>query len=289
MSIVERYWAGVLQRLRAEVEVLSELVRHAGERGRANELALARILEAFLPSRWQVGSGLLIDSHGRYSAQMDIVIQERSDEPAIFAQATELLYPVETVVASIEVKTTLSTPDVTKDFREKKAKLAELEPVTGTRPLFALLAYDCEPSPKTLAGHLRSHESTDAPDLACVLNLCMLAGTATVFASEEYTVGNCLLQERDAAGAWTGAYIEAEKGEKERAVGGMIYPVVRHSDGKRYLGDPGRTLLLFVEALVRAGAEARGASAPTLSAYLSDDARALHAVEAQGDLQTDFI
>lgn len=102
-NVVEQYWTGVLDRLRAEVDVLGTLIDHAGERGRENEIALSRILERFLPSRYGLGTGLLVDAEGGYSRQADLVIYDK-DQPALLGQTTPLLFPVETVYACIEVK-----------------------------------------------------------------------------------------------------------------------------------------------------------------------------------------
>jgi hypothetical protein len=280
-SNVQRYWAGVLQRLRAEVDVFSSLVRHYGERGRANELAFAQVLERFLPARWAVGTGVLVDRHGRQSRQMDIVVYERSDQPAIFAQTTQLLHPVETVVACIEVKTTVTKKDVETDLEAKLSSIAELAPADGySRPLFILVAYKSQPSPQSLGELFIAPKQDKRVDLACVLNWCMLAGTAETLGQEAlYRVGNCLMQERDGAGKPTGDYIATDSREREIPIDGMLVPVVRRGDA-RYVGDPGRALLLFVEALTRAGATRRGQPAPILSSYLDAEARELLDIEA---------
>ena len=280
MSVVERYWGGILQRLRAEVDVLSQLIEHRGEKGRANELALAQVLERFLPSRWSVGTGILIDSHGRSSRQMDIVIHETSDEPRVLAQTAQVLFPIETVVACVEVKTTLQTDDVVLDFAAKREALGALKSTTNQTPLFALLAYNCEPSPDTIARRLREQEVRGlAPDLACILNWCALAGSTEVLGSAGYIVGNCLLQRRGDDGGWDQAYVETESEGRAVVHDGALLPVIRR-DGRRYVGDPGRALLLFMEGLARASAARRGTPPPTLSAYLSADARTLSEIGA---------
>jgi hypothetical protein len=277
MGSLERYWGGVLQRLRAEVDVFSALVEHHGERGRANELALASVLERFLPDRWAVGTGLVVDRHDVQSRQMDIVIYERSDQAALFAQATELLHPVETVIACIEVKTTVTKRDIERDFAAKRSSLADLTPSAGfERPFLVLLAYNSEPSPETLASLLQAGTPKDHVDLACVLEWCLLGGTAEMLACEkEYSVGNCVLQEVDETGRATGDFVETNTTERQALNDGMLVPVVRRSDGKRYLGDPGRTLLLFLEALLRVGAKRHGQPTPIVSEYLEPSARTL--------------
>jgi hypothetical protein len=281
VSTVQRYWAGALQRLRAEVDIFSSLLEHYGERGRANELAFAQVLERFLPSRWAVGTGIVVDRHGRQSRQMDIVIFERSDEAAIFAQSTQLLHPVETVIACVEIKTTLAKHDIEVDFKDKKASLAALDPAPDyVGPLFLLVAYNAEVSPAALAGLL--HSAVDArPDIACVLSRCTVAGTreALDLDAAEYSVGSCLQQLFDEDGRFTGDFARTDSHERQVVSGGVLVPVVRREDGERFIGDPGRALLLVMEALSRTGAVRRGQRPPVLSVYLDDMARARLEIE----------
>jgi hypothetical protein len=281
VSTVQRYWAGVLQRLRTEVDSFSSLVQHYGERGRANELAFAQVLERFLPARWGVGTGMLVDRDGRQSRQMDIVIYERSDQPAIFAQTTLLLHPVETVVACIEIKTTITKNDIETDIEAKRASITELLPADGyLRPLFVLVAYKSAVSPKSLAALLTSPAPDNRVDLACVLSWCLLAGTAEVLGHEgDYRVGNCLMQQRDGDGKPTGESITTASRDREVLIDGTPLPVIRRETGPRYVGDPGRTLLLFVEALTRVGATRRAHPTPILSSYLEAGARELFEIE----------
>jgi hypothetical protein len=132
VSIVEEYWAGVLARLQAEVEVFARLVQHRGEQGRESEVALARLLGSFVPQRFGIGTGLIIDTEDRYSRQMDLVVFEQSDEPAVLAQTTQLLYPIEAVLACIEVKTTIRK-EALDDCATKKASITALKPQQGVR------------------------------------------------------------------------------------------------------------------------------------------------------------
>src|SRR5690349_3042037 len=107
MTILEDYWSAVLRRLQAEVDGFNSLIEHAGERGRENELALARILQVLMPSAYTVGTGLLIDSQDAASKQCDLVLTDQTEQPRLLAQTNELLHPIETVRAVIEVKSTL--------------------------------------------------------------------------------------------------------------------------------------------------------------------------------------
>ena len=108
MNHVGPYWRGVTQRLQAEVEQMNQLIDHQGAKGTENELSLARLVENLIPTRFGVGSGLLVDANGRSSKQMDLVVYERGTQPGIFAQTNEVLFPVENVRLCIEVKTRLT-------------------------------------------------------------------------------------------------------------------------------------------------------------------------------------
>jgi hypothetical protein len=276
-SIIEQYWAGVQQRLEAEVAVFSELVRHEGERGRENEAALGRILGSFVPQRYGVGSRLLIDSQDQYGQQTDLVVFDQADEPSALAQTTQLLFPIESVLASIEVKTTLRKEDIA-DCLEKQQSLLALKPARSypdesIHPLFVVLAYSAGPSPQTIVKHFVDAKGAK-PDLLCVLRPGLLLGTApqiTVKDSQhDLRAGLALVKGSDGnfvTGTPTGPEMMSDHQ-------GRSYPIIKY-DGVNRLADRARALLLFVEALVALLAEKQARRAPALSYYITDDMRAL--------------
>jgi hypothetical protein len=276
-SIVAQYWAGVQQRLEAEVAVFSELVRHEGERGRENEAALGRILGSFVPRRYGVGSGLLIDSQNRYGRQTDLVVFDQSDEPSALAQTTQLLFPVESVLASIEVKTTLRKEDIDDCIGKQQSMLA-LEPArpypdNSTHPLFVILAYTAGSSPETITKHFREAEGV-RPDLLCVLRSGLLLGTAPRLqiagAQDQLPAGLALVREAD------GSFVAGHPSGPEMMSThkGRSYPIVKY-DGQHVLADRARALLLFVEGLVTLLAEKQDRRSPALSHYITPEMRAL--------------
>jgi hypothetical protein len=275
MGIVEEYWQGVLQRLQAEVDVFARLVHHAGEQGKENELALARLLTSLLPTRYGVGTGQLIDKAGNYSSQTDVIVYEQADEPAILAQTTQLLFPVENVAACIEVKTTLRYDDLN-EFAVKRGKLAALEPCRSRNdsrphPLFALLAYSMATTPSTLKTKLSDAPLSDLPDLLCVLRPGLIGSSMSSPASEpSYEVGLVLLPPLEGESSADGYVVHQGAGEYTRA--GRIYPKVM-SDKTIFVGDPARALLLFIDALLRELARFRGVDPPILSEYLTTETR----------------
>jgi hypothetical protein len=279
-SIVEQYWAGVQQRLDAEVSVFAELVRHEGEKGRENEAALGRILSSFVPQRYGVGSGLLIDSHNRYGRQTDLVVFDQSDEPAVLAQTTQLLFPIENVLASIEVKTTLRKAEIY-DCVEKQRSMLELQPTRpypdeSRHPLFVVLAYNGGVSPEKTKEHFLEADPDIRPDLVCVLGLGMLIGTAPQLSATQdeadLPAGLALLTDPD------GKHVTVKGKPQRRDMmhphEGRLYPIVRHGDGS-CLADRARALLLFAESLVSLLAEKQDRPGPALSGYITPSMRSL--------------
>lgn len=282
MPIVEEYWGGVLARLQAEVDVFARLVRHKGEQGRENEAALARLLESFVPRRFGIGTGLIIDASDRTSRQMDLVVFEQSDEPAVLAQTTQLLYPVETVVACIEVKTTVRRDEL-EDCARKKASISELEPRrahpdTSRYPLFFVLGYSASLLPASIYEAMEEIEPEERPDVISVLEPGVLAGRTDALqqpGADDYAGGLVLLRDKTGtpiSGTPRGSDMMAEHK-------GRLYPLVKYGD-EYVLVEPARNLLLFVEALVRLLAKQQARREPVLTHYLDDQTRHLAAFNA---------
>lgn len=277
MSIVEEYWAGVLQRLDAEVHVFAQLVTHEGERGRENEAVIARVLEALVPQRYGIGSGLLIDTANHYSRQTDIVVYDQSDEPAVLAQTTQLLFPIESVLACIEVKTTPRADDVTDCLAKARHMRTTLRPARrypdgSTHPLFVVLAYRAGQLPATLATKFHAAEDDERPDLVCVVEQGMLVGAdGSIRNGSQAPLDSGLALLLDEGEPIEGKPTGRDMRQVHR---GRQFPIVRYGE-RLLLAEPSRGLLLFVEALVRRLAEKRARPAPVISHYVSEPMREL--------------
>jgi hypothetical protein len=89
------------------------LIGHAGEKGYANEQLLTNLLIKFLPKRCSIGSGIIIDSKGNRSRQVDIIVYDSYFHPELFAQGVTVLFPLDLVYMVIEVKTVLNKKTMT--------------------------------------------------------------------------------------------------------------------------------------------------------------------------------
>lgn len=85
-----------------------EVLKQSSDLGFAREHFVKDVLSSFLPKSVIVGSGEIIDAHGRRSGQQDIIIY-RANFPVITSLTPVGAYLAEGVIATIEVKSNLST------------------------------------------------------------------------------------------------------------------------------------------------------------------------------------
>lgn len=295
MSLVEQYWSGVLRRLQAEVDSFNQIIPHQGEKGRANELSLTRVIERLVPGRYGVGSGVVIDSDGTASKQMDIIIYDRVDEPQVMAQTTQFLFPVENVRACIEVKTTLNEREI-QDVGEKRNSVARLRSTNGKSPLFSVVAFKGALHPATLAEHitaLKTETQDGRPDFLCVLGIAMWGcsgelgkemGFDDAANSDKYKLGVCQLHNLDETGQRILDSVRKPKDDAsiKEIVAGLSYPVVPVPGHGDILAEPSRALLLFTETLLCALALRIERTRPAMSHYLVGPVRDVVALEKVG-------
>ncbi|GAB4050214.1 DUF6602 domain-containing protein [Catellatospora paridis] len=269
MPIVEQYWAGALTRVNAEVQTFTRLIQHNLQRGEENEAVFARLLERLLPRKYSIGTGMVIDSDDQYSNQIDIVVYNPTDSVSLFAQSTELLYPVECVTGVVEVKSRLSTDDLT-DIRRKARRLRELKPADGSSdpldryegglPYFAVLAYESRVSEETIIERFAAAPRVEQPDLVCVISNALVAcrnGELVGSQLDSFFGGVCLEHRYDKAGRMQGQYEVAQSGDDGFDVGSVSYRV-----------EAARALLLYLQALSGSLDKRLPPKASTLDMYL---------------------
>lgn len=241
--IIEDYWSGIARRLQIESGVLHGLIPHAVTKGTENELALARILEKLVPPSVGVGSGIIFDSKGNASAQTDVILYDRGAQPQLLAQTNQVMFPVETVKMAIEVKTSLTSNDILQDFPRKRDKLQNLVVLPGfTRPQFALFAYSFADSDYRRASELAEADRSRRPEVACVI-------------TPGFVIDGDLAGFVPLAGDGDDKFATPKDSDtgSTTLVNGTYYPIymLGKYTGQKYIGDPGRALLLYCMSLLR--------------------------------------
>jgi len=89
-------------------------VPHQGEKGGVRERRVRDFLKSYLPRKYSVASGHIIDRQGNVSLQEDIVIFDGTNSPILRIDDYYQVFPCESVYATVEVKSTLNTTEIEK-------------------------------------------------------------------------------------------------------------------------------------------------------------------------------
>ena len=94
---------GVFGSLQADLQK-SKPINHSATKGEGSECAWIKLFEDYLPKRYCIASGIVVDSTGATSDQIDCLIFDGQFTPKIIPQDRILHIPVEAVYAAFEVK-----------------------------------------------------------------------------------------------------------------------------------------------------------------------------------------
>ena len=97
----------------------SERITHAGDRGEVNEQHFIGFLRMYLPNRYTVEKAIVIDSLGKVSRSIDVVVFDRQYTPTLLDNDKHRYVPAEAVYAVFECK-----PKIDKGYLEYAAKMA---------------------------------------------------------------------------------------------------------------------------------------------------------------------
>ncbi|MYI06955.1 MAG: hypothetical protein F4059_06505, partial [Gemmatimonadetes bacterium] len=77
---------------------------HEGEKGAAAELRWREMLSEYLPNRYSVQTGFVVDHSGAVSRQVDVIIHDAQYSPFLFRAGTSCFVPAESVYAVFDAK-----------------------------------------------------------------------------------------------------------------------------------------------------------------------------------------
>jgi hypothetical protein len=84
-------------------------LQHKLSQGELKELGVSDVLKRFLTSQFEVGTGIVVNQSGHQSHQTDIVIYDNRIIPPVVEKNGRGVYPVESVVATVSIRTELDT------------------------------------------------------------------------------------------------------------------------------------------------------------------------------------
>ena len=139
---------------------------HAPTKGDASENAWREMLNTYLPKRYCVTSAHAIDSNGKQSEQLDIVIYDRQYSPFVFHHQNCTFIPAESIYAVFEAKQVITAQDI----RYAEKKVASVRALQRTSlPIPTANGEAPVRPPKLILGGFLSLESSWKPPLGGAL------------------------------------------------------------------------------------------------------------------------
>jgi hypothetical protein len=104
--------AGLHDDIEQRLSIARKSFSHAGTKGNASEHVWVELLQHYLPERYQTATGHVVDSRGRFSDQIDVIIFDRQYSPFIFKFEGQVIVPAESVYAVFEAKQIINAEEV---------------------------------------------------------------------------------------------------------------------------------------------------------------------------------
>ena len=152
----------------SKLSVSKTQIAHSGTQGAAIEDHWMGLLRSYLPDRYMVARGFVVDSHGHVSDQIDCIVYDAFYTPSLYGEGNGKCIPVEAVYAVFESKPNAKQNDV--KYADDRAKTVlschrTSSPIVDRgkpekpRELFdiisGLLAVNLGASPNTAESHLK--------------------------------------------------------------------------------------------------------------------------------------
>lgn len=151
--MIQNALKAISDRMKADF-IASSSNPHDLSKGESRErFVIYTYLKRYLPPRYGITSGIVIDPSGSCSRQQDIIIYDRFNTMPLFADSDNLesqtIVPIENVFAIIEVKTTLDSSGISDAFEKYESvcnlipKPQQLNPVVSIQTNFPAPAGFC--------------------------------------------------------------------------------------------------------------------------------------------------
>lgn len=121
--LTKDYASAVVGQMLLLSDSLTDLT-HKSTKGTLREILVSGLLVPFLPTQFAVTSGVIVNVNGTQSRQTDVVIVDTRILPPFIYRQNVGVIPVESVVATIEVKSILSLKEI-KSAEDAATRLLE--------------------------------------------------------------------------------------------------------------------------------------------------------------------
>ena len=176
--------SGLHDDIQRRLETVRKSFGHPGTKGDASEKVWLELLQTYLPQRYQAATAHVVDSHGVFSQQIDVVVFDRQYSPFIFHYEGQTIIPAESVYAVFEAEQAINAGQVSY-AREKVGSVRCLQRTSlpiphagGTYPakplipiLGGILTFESDWTPAlggSLLEALGDGQNSDHLDIGCV-------------------------------------------------------------------------------------------------------------------------
>ena len=104
------------KKMQIDFEEITSQIEHRPTKGDFREDIIKEFLRQYLPENFGVCKGLVIDTEGIQSKQQDILIYDKATTPRFLISETENILPIESIVATLEVKSSLNKIELLKSL-----------------------------------------------------------------------------------------------------------------------------------------------------------------------------
>ncbi len=144
---IQKLFSALDEEMRLKLSSKIDEITHPTTKGTESELNWTGLLKTYLPERYKISSGFVVDYKGNRSDQIDIIIYDRHFTPFIFQGENTVFIPAEGVYAVFEVKPDFSKTNYNyavrklRSVQELKRTTAEFVHASGknTKELFNII------------------------------------------------------------------------------------------------------------------------------------------------------
>lgn len=111
----------VSNQMKSDFVKAQKSLTHAGLKGGANEETVRNFLRQYLPKTLDIATGMLVDSDGNQSRQLDIIICDSVKTPIFYQSGDTRVIPIECAYAAIEVKAHLNKPELENSYQNMQS------------------------------------------------------------------------------------------------------------------------------------------------------------------------
>ena len=167
-TLIQKHSTTIVKNLAELVRSISDL-SHNPTKGELRELFVSNVLSFFLTQQFSVGNGVVVNSKGTESNQTDIIIYDNRILPPFVNQQNIGVYPAESVIATIEVKSQFKASDI-KESEKRAENLYSCYRNKEEKPLCGVLGLTGKPL-KLMLKHIKGKEWIDK-NIKCIFAIC---------------------------------------------------------------------------------------------------------------------